>query len=167
MFRAMLTLLLAAAMSSAARAGEEKIEIDKLPKAVSATVMKRFPTAKMIEAAKEEDGKKVEYEVTLKDGETKYDVMLTPEGVITLIEKTIAISDLPKAVSDAISKKYPNAKVTLAEEMTFVKDGKESLDYYEALLETADKKKLELEIAPDGTIKKTENKSGGEKKEKS
>lgn len=167
MIRVLTALLATALLAPLAHAGEEKIELDKLPKAVKDAVTKRFPKAKLIEAAKEEDDKKkVEYEVTLKDGETKYDVMLTPEGAITLIEKTIAVSDLPKAVSAAIAKAYLNAKVTLAEEMTVVKDGKESLDHYEAVVETADKKTLELEVSPDGTIKKTEDKTAEKKEEK-
>ena len=102
----MRTMLLAVACavlaftSTGARADEEKIAVDKLPKAVLETVKKRFPKAEITEAAKETDGDKVEYEVSLKDGETKYDVMLTPDGKITLIEKTISAKDLPKAVAE-------------------------------------------------------------------
>ena len=41
----------------------------------------------MIEAAKETEGGKIEFEVTIMDGTTKMDIMLTPIGKITLIEK--------------------------------------------------------------------------------
>jgi uncharacterized membrane protein YkoI len=68
-----------------ARADEEKIGLDKLPKAVLEAVKKRFPNAEMIEAAKETDAGKTEYEVTIKDGGSKTDVILTPGGSITLI----------------------------------------------------------------------------------
>ncbi len=148
------------------RADEVKVELVKLPKAVLETVKKRFPKAELKEAAKETEGDKVEYEVSLVDGKTKYDVMLTPEGKLTLIEKTIDAKDLPAAIAKMIEEKYPKSKITLAEEMYKVgADGKETLDYYEALLDTADKKTIELEIGTDAKIKKTEDKSA-EKEEK-
>lgn len=150
----------------ALRADEVKVELDKLPKAVLETVKKRFPKAELKEAAKETEGDKVEYEVSLVDGKTKYDVILTPEGKLTLIEKTIDAKSLPEAVLKAIEEKYPKSKIVVAEEMYKVgADGKETLDYYEALLDTADKKKIELEIGTDAKIKKTEEKSK-EKEEK-
>jgi antitoxin component of MazEF toxin-antitoxin module len=144
---------------SATRADEVKVELKDLPKAVLETVKKRFPKAELIEAAKETDGTKVEFEVTLKVGETKYDVMLTPDGKITLIEKTIALKDLPKAVAEAVEKAYPKATLTLAEEMTKIVEGKEVLSYYEVQLTTADKKMLEVEVSPEGKILMTEDKS--------
>lgn len=144
---------------SVTQADEVKVELKDLPKAVLETVMKRFPKAELIEAAKETDGTKVEFEVTLKVGETKYDVMLTPDGKITLIEKTIALKDLPKAVAEAVEKAYPKATLTLAEEMTKVVEGKEVLSYYEVQLTTADKKMLEVEVSPEGKILMTEDKS--------
>ena len=151
---------------TAARAGEESIPLDKLPKAVTEAVKKRFPKATMVGAAKETEDGKTEYEVTLKEGETKMDVMLTPEGKITLIEKMIKITDLPKAVTAAVSGKYPKSTVKTAEEVTKVTDGKEAVDYFEVLVATADKKMVELKVAADGTIKETEEKKGDDKDEK-
>lgn len=165
--RAMLTICLGAMAfcASGVRAAEEPIALDKLPKAVLETVKKRFPKAELVEAAKETDGDKVEFEVTLKDGETKYDVMLTPDGKITLIEKVIAAKDLPKVVAAALEEKYPKATYKVYEEMTKVTDGKEAIAYYEVLIVTADKKTLEVEVSPEGKILKTEKKKE-EKEEK-
>ena len=151
--------------ASEARADEEKIALDKLPKAVLETVKARFPKAELIEAAKETEGDKVEFEVTLKVGETKYDVMLSPDGKITLIEKVIAAKDLPKVVVAALEEKYPKAVYKIYEEMTKIADGKEFIAYYEVLIETADKKTLEVEVSPEGKILKTEEKKE-EKEEK-
>ena len=165
----MRALLLAAVgvvlVAGAVRADEEKIALDKLPKAVADAVKKRFPKAELLEAAKETDKDKVEYEVTLKDGETHIDVMLTPEGAITLIEKTMPAKDLPKAVTDGIEAKHPKAVIKTAEELIGVKDGKETLDFYEVIVTTADKKTLELKLSPDGKITNTEDKTD-EKEEK-
>lgn len=146
---------------------EEKVPLDKLPKAVAEAVKKRFPKGELVEAAKEEetkDGvKKVEYEVTVKDGESKIDVMLTPDGKITLIEKGIAAKDLPKAVTDALDAKYPKATLKVVEEVIKVTDGKEALDFYEVLLVTAEKKTFEVKLTAGGKITATEEKTDEKK----
>ena len=71
--------------------------------------------------------------------------MLTPEGKITLIEKMIAVKELPKPVTVAISAKYPKATTKSAEEVTKVAGGKESVDYYEVVVVTAGKEDLRSE----------------------
>jgi hypothetical protein len=141
-------------------AGEEKLPLGKLPKAVADAVAKRFPGARTVEAAKETEGDKVEYEVTVKDGATTIDVTLTPEGTITLIEKTIPAKDLPKAVADALDAKYPKATLKIVEEVIKVADGKETLDFYEVLLVTADKKTFEVKLTAGGKVTGTEEKKG-------
>lgn len=163
MFLALTTALI---LAGGIRADEEKLALDKVPQAVMDAVKKRFPKAELVEAAKETADGKTEYEVTLKDGGTKYDVMLTPEGAITLIEKMIAYKDLPKAVSEALEAKYPKATPKVTEEMTKVTDGKEAVAYFEVLLETADKKLIEVEIGTDGKIIKTEDKKAEEEDKK-
>lgn len=135
------------------RADEEKVPLDKLPKAVKEAVEKRFPKVEMTEAAKEKDGDQVVYEVSLrKDGKT-IDVTVTEAGAITLIEQEIEFKDLPKAVAKTFEDKYPNAKYEVVESVTKVADGKETLDYYEATLVAADKKKWEVTVLPDGKLK--------------
>ena len=140
------------------RADEVEIPLDKVPKAVLDTVKKRFPKAEMTEAAKETEGDKVSYVVTLKDGESKIDVTLTPEGVLTMIETEIPAKDLPKAVTDAVEAKYPKAALKLAETVVKVADGKEKLAYYEVVIDAADKKTYELQVSEDGKILMTEEK---------
>ena len=134
--RTMLRLLACAVLVSATgalRADEVAIPLDKVPKAVLDTVKKRFPKAELTEAAKETDGDKVSYEVTLKDGEAKIDATLTPEGVLTMIETVIATKDLPKAVTESVEAKYPKAAIKLAETVVKVADGKEKLVHEQAL----------------------------------
>lgn len=147
-------------------AGEEKVPLDKLPKAITDAVKKRFPKAELVEAAKETEKDKTEYEVSIKDGTTRIDVMLTPEGVITLIEREIAAKDLPKVVTDALAEKYPKATLTTVEELIKVTDGKESLDVYEVLLVTADKKTVEVKLTAAGKITETEEKKDEKQEEK-
>jgi hypothetical protein len=164
MFLTAVVMFTVALVAPAARADEESLPLDKLPKAVTDAVKKRFPKAELVEAAKETEGDKVEFEVSIKDGETKIDVMLTPDGKITLIEKQVAAKALPKAVTDALEGKYPKATLTTVEEVIKVADGKETLDFYEVLLVTADKKTFEVKLTAEGKITETEEKKEKEKK---
>ncbi len=147
------------------RADEEKVPIDKLPRAVVDAVKKRFPEAEIVSASKEvEDGKTL-YEVALKQKDLKMDVTLTAEGAIQEIEKEIVAKDLPKAIADSLDAKYPKATIKKAEEIIKVKDGKEKLESYEILLVTGEKKTLEVVLSPDGKVTKEEDKTE-KKKEK-
>jgi hypothetical protein len=144
---------------------EEKVQLDKLPKAVTEAVKKKFPKAELVGAAKETEDGKTEYEVTIKDDGKKIDVALTPEGTILGLEKEIAAKDLPKAVTESLDGKYPKATIKVAEEIIKMKDGKENFEHYEVLLVTEDKKTVEVILSADGKIKKTEEKKN-EKEEK-
>jgi Putative beta-lactamase-inhibitor-like, PepSY-like len=137
---------------------EEKVALDKLPKAVTDAVKAKFEGCKLVSAEKEkEDGKDV-FEVTIKHKGHTIEVTLTPEGTLVSIEKEIEAKDLPKAVSEAIDAKYPKATIKKAEEVT--KGDKVS---YEALIVTADKKTLEVVFDPKGKFLEEEKKD--EKKE--
>jgi hypothetical protein len=141
-------------------ADEEKISSDKLPPAVSAAAKKRFPKAEITGASKEVEDGKTMYEISLKDDGRKIDATFTVEGTLATIEKQITAKELPKAVAATLSSKYPGATYKTLEEVIQVKDGNETLAYYETLLETADHKQVEVEIGADGMIKKTEDKTG-------
>lgn len=144
--------------------GEEKVPLDKLPKAVSDAVTKRFPKAKMVSAATELEDKVKVYEVTIKEGEVNTDVTLTVEGVILGFESSVAVADLPKPVSDAVATKYPQGKMKSAETVTKVKEGKETMEYYEVVV-TSGADTVEMQILPDGKIKAEEKKPAEDKKE--
>jgi hypothetical protein len=66
---------------------------------------------------------------------------------------------MPKVVTEALEAKYPQATYKMIEEVIKVKDGEEKLEYYEVLLVTAEKKKLEVSVSPKGKITKVEDKS--------
>ena len=137
----------------AAHALSEKVPLDKVPKPVTEAVKKRFPKAEMKSASKDTADGKTTYEVTLKDDGKNIDVSLTADGAITGIERELAFKDLPKAVAETFEKKYPKATYTIIEEVTKVADGKEKIEYYEAVLVTAEKKTFEAEVFPDGKFK--------------
>lgn len=156
----------------AADEDEEKVAIDKLPKAVVDAVKKMFPKAEITGATKEEEekeedeedekGKKdqddakgddeddekpeVLYEVTIKSDGKEIDVTVEESGEIEEIERTIDLKDLPTLVTEALAKKFPGATLKSAEVVYEVEDGKEELECYEVKLEGADKKEIEAAV---------------------
>jgi uncharacterized membrane protein YkoI len=144
---------------------EEKVPLDKLPKAVIESVKKKFPKSELVSASTEKEDGKTVYEVAVKENGKTTEVTLSAEGVILGLEKEIESKDLPKAVTDTLESKYAKATIKKIEEVIKVKDGKETLEYYEILLVTADKKTIEVEVTADGKIKMTEEKKS-EKEEK-
>lgn len=145
-------LVLVAVAASAVKADEVKVPLDQVPKAVMHAVKDRFPRGKLVEAAKETKGDKTEYEVTLKHGDQAIDVLLTPEGKITAIEKIIPVEDLPKCVAAAVAAKYPNKQPTKAEEIFKISGAKEVLEHYEVVVEV-DGKGVEVVVLPNGKLK--------------
>jgi hypothetical protein len=136
------------------RADEVPVPLDKVPKPVLEAVKKRFPAGQLKEASKEGEGDKLVYEVSVTLAGKNIDITLTPAGSITLIEKEIAAADVPEAVAATIKKEYPQTKFKTIEEIIKVADGKESLEYYEFHGASADGKELEVEVLPDGKLKK-------------
>ncbi len=59
----------------------------------------------------------LEVKVVKGDG-TKVEVDVTPDGKILQIEETIALDQIPAAVSKAFAARYPQAKVSTAEKQT-------------------------------------------------
>ncbi|MEO2091672.1 MAG: PepSY-like domain-containing protein [Gemmataceae bacterium] len=134
------------------RAEDEKVPLDKLPKAVVDAVKAKFPKADLQAAEKEKEDGKTKYEVTIKDGESKIDVDVTEDGIITGYEKEVALKDVPKVVSEAVAAKHPKGTAKSAEVVYTVKDGKDTLAYYEVTVEV-DGKTHEVEVLPDGKLK--------------
>lgn len=152
-----------ALIGTGARADEEKVPLDKLPRPVADAVKKRFEGAELLEAAKEVENGKTVYEVSLKHNDQKMDVTLTPEGKIETIEKEITIRHLPKVIKDALAFKFARSSIQKVEELIKVKDGEEKLEGYEVLLTTPENKTYEVVFGPNGKVVKSEEKK--EKKE--
>src|SRR5262245_7668500 len=94
----LLSLAIASLLVTAAFAAEEKIPVDKLPKAVADAVKAKFPGAELKGAEKEEEDGKTIYEVALVHKGVTYDVSATADGKIVEVEKLITAKDLPAAV---------------------------------------------------------------------
>lgn len=134
-----------------ARAGEEKIDIKDLPPGVLAAVKAKFPEGKLTGAAKEEENRKVTYEVTLTDRDAKVDVAVNSKGKILEVEKTIDAKKLPEAVAATIKAKYPTAKVAKAEQVSKYEEDEEETTY-EVVLSPAGEKDVEVKLSPKGKV---------------
>lgn len=130
-----------------ARAEEEKVAIEKVPKAVMNAVKARFPGAEIKGAEKEVEDGKTTYELELTHDGQSLEVSATADGKIVSVEKEIKVADLPAAVTEAIHAKYPKATLKSAEEVD--EDGKIS---YEVVVEKSAGKKVELTVSKAGKI---------------
>jgi uncharacterized membrane protein YkoI len=134
-------------------ADEEKLPLDKLPKAVQDAVKAKFPGAELVSAAKEKEGGETIFEVALKYKGHKHDVTFKEDGTLVEDEKEIPAEDLPAAVKQTLESKYPKATIKEAEEVT-----KGDKVVYELHLVTAEKQKVEVVIDPQGKVVKVEKK---------
>jgi uncharacterized membrane protein YkoI len=125
-------------------------------------VRARFPNATVTDVARENEDRKTIYEVSLMDAGRKVDVSATADGQIVAIEGALPETALPPAVTQALAAKYPGATYKLIEDVTTKEAGAERLAYYEVLVQTADTKLIEVEIAADGKILKETNKKSAE-----
>jgi len=151
-----------AIVSGAVCADESKVALSEVPKGGLEAVKAMFPAAEVTGAAKETDKDKTVFEVTLKEKGRTIDVTVGLDGKIQVVEKEIAAKDLPAAARKAIDSKYPNATFKIVEEVSAMKEGKLQLDFFEALLVTESKEKLEVQVTPDGKIKAEEKKTKDE-----
>jgi hypothetical protein len=140
-------------------ADEEKVPLDKLPAKITDAVKAKFPKAELVKASKEKENNETIYEVAIKSEGQKMDVSLKEDGTIIEIEKEIDAKDLPKAVTNAVKEKYGKVDYKIAEEVI----KKDKLEYYEVVVETAEKKTFEVEVSPEGKIIKEEEKKKKEK----
>lgn len=145
------------------RAQEEKVPLDKIPKAVMDALTAKFPNAKIDKCTKAKEGDDIVYDIEFKEGDRKCEADIKENGTYINYEKAIAEKDLPKAAREAIEKKYPKAKLTEIMEETEVNGKDEKVVAYEVVLETADKKEVEVKVSVDGKILED---SSEEKKEK-
>jgi len=144
-------LLLAAGCS-------QKIELSQVTPEAMAALKKTFPEATVTEVEREQAwGMKV-YEAELKQGDKEMDVKLSLDGAIIEVETELSMSDVPKAVAEAIAKAAKGSKVTEVEKVELlgkIKSGKVvKLDkpkiFYEAEYRTLGIP-VEIKVAPDGS----------------
>jgi hypothetical protein len=160
-FSVFLLILLACLVFSCQQQGEKgsvetkaeaPLELGKIPQAVMGALKAKFPDAEIHKWTKETEDDIVVYDIEFKQQDQKFEADIKEDGTIHNWEKEIAAEDLPEAVKKTAEEKYPNSTHKEIMEITAVKDGEDVLEGYEIVLETADKKEVEITVAPDGRI---------------
>jgi hypothetical protein len=131
---------------------EAPLELGKIPQVVIGTLKAKFPDAEIHKWTKEKEGDIVVYDIEFKQQEQKFEADIKEDGTIHNWEKAIALMDLPEAVKKAAEEKYPNSTYKEIMQITAVKDGQDVLEGYEIVFETAEKKGVEVTVAPNGEI---------------
>lgn len=132
--------------SAALADNEEEIPLDRVPKSAIDAVKKKFPDCKLHGAIKGIHEKKPYFEFELTHKQHEYRVATDPKGKILEIDKDIPLKELPKAVVDALKKKYPSGKLESAEEVT----DDDGITY--AVIVKLEKRTVEVEVGPKGRI---------------
>lgn len=130
----------------------EKIDLTKIPGNVLSALKSKFPTAEIHKWSKEQEGDIVVYDFEFKYEGQKFEADIKEDGSIHNWEKEVTFESLPDVVKQVVRQKYPKAPVKEVMQITAVKNGKDELEGYEIVLETAAKKHVEITLAPDGKI---------------
>jgi hypothetical protein len=139
-------------MASVSRAADEPKDLDKIPKPVMMALMAKFPRAKIDKWTKEMEAGKVVYDIEFKQDGRKAEADIFEDGTIHNFEKEFDAKDLPAAVTEAVEKKYPKSKIKEVMEITDIKDKKEVHGGFEIMVETPEKKSVEITVAKDGKL---------------
>jgi hypothetical protein len=134
-----------------AQAGDEKIDLAKVPKGVIDAVTAKFPKAKLVNAAREtEDGKQV-YEIGIELDKEHFHAMVTAEGKLYEVHREIDVKKVPDVVAKAIQAKYPKAKWESAEQ---VSDAADKVIAFEVVVEASPGMKVEVRVDSSGMIRR-------------
>lgn len=128
------------------------LQLDKIPQKVMNGLKTKFPKAEIHKWTQEKEGDLVIYDFEFEQEGQKFEADIMEDGSIHNWEKAILINDLPEAVKKTVDTKYPRSTIKEIMEITAVIDGKDALEGYEIVLETAEMKEVEVTVAPDGKI---------------
>ena len=98
-------------------AQEKETSCDDVPMAVHAAFAQAYPQATIKGCAKEVEEGETVYEIASMEGETGRDVLFHADGMVIVVEETIAVGDAPNPVQQAVHKMYPHGAITLAEKI--------------------------------------------------
>jgi len=116
--RAALIAMAVSLLAIAAVAQEKKITGKDVPAAVISAFKTAYPNATIRGYAREKENGKVFYEIESREGTTTRDVLYNPDGTVAEIEESIAATDLPAEVQQAMKEKFTKAAITKAERTT-------------------------------------------------
>jgi hypothetical protein len=133
-------------------ADRQDLQLDKIPKEVMDALMIKFPKAEIRQWTKEQENDLIVYDIEFRQENIKFEADIRENGVIHNWEKEITVQDLPEIVQKVVKIQYQGYLTQEIMQITDVTNGLESLEGYEIVLQTANKKNVEVTLAPDGTI---------------
>ena len=147
---------------ASAGADEKKIAQADVPRPVLDTIQKKYPAAKLTGFEVERDNGKTAYEIQLRDGDKRREVVCSPAGKIVAEEETIALAEAPAKVRDALgaSAKYRTWTVRQVERV--VNDENAQAAQYEIEVASG-KQAAELVFTSEGKLVRSEQKKAGDK----
>ncbi len=151
----MITIVFAGLLLSAPAVFAQKTaqaDLDKIPRKVMDGLKARFPTAEIHKWSKEKEGDIFVFDFEFTQDGQKFEADIKEDGTIHNWEKAVTFDSLPEGVKMAVENRYPKSTPKEIMVITAVKNGKDELEGYEIVLETADKKEVEVTVAPDGKI---------------
>jgi hypothetical protein len=131
---------------------KDKLDLHKIPKSVMDALTAKFPRAEIRKWTKETEDGVVLYDIELKQDGRNFEADIKEDGTFHNWEKEIEARELPDVVKKAVEKKYPKSTLKMSMAITAVTNGKDSLEGYEIIVETADKSEVEVTVGPDGKI---------------
>ena len=139
-------------LAIAAAFAQDEPDLNTIPKVVMDGLLAKFPKAEIHQWTQEKEGDLVIYDFEFKQEGWKFEADVKEDGSIFNWERAIKAQALPEVVKKAVEMRYPKAELEEIMEITAVTEGKEALEGYEIVLKTADKKDVEVTVAPDGKI---------------
>lgn len=147
---AMSAMVFAGDMAASAAAPQTKGH--SLPPAVAQALTAKFPQAEITKQTKEMENGKVIYDIEFTQNGRKAEADIAEDGAIQNFEREFDAAKLPQTVTAAVEQRYPKAKLKEVMECIEIKDGKETPAGFETVLQTADKKDVELTLDHKGNI---------------
>lgn len=106
------------AQSGATSSSAPKASAGTMPPAVAAAFKKAYPTAAVRHVSHETEDGVEQYEVESTNQGRSLDVNYKPDGTLLVVEEEVVASDVPAAVTEAVTARYPKATVTRRERAT-------------------------------------------------
>ena len=127
-------------------AQEKKIMAKDVPAAVTTAFKNAYPNATIRGYAREKENGKVYYEIESREGTMTRDVLYNPDGTVAEIEESVAATDLPAEVQQAIKEKHPKAVIVRAEKTT----AGDKVSY--EVVARQGQKRITMEVDPSGKV---------------
>ena len=150
-----LLMILACVSTRAAAADEDEIALKAVPAKVLATIKAKFPKAVLKKAYKEVDEGKTIFEIEAEESGKGLDLAVTPDGVITEVERELDPKQLAKPILAAIAAKFPGSTIKSAEAVETLEDGK-TVKTIDVVVVDKDRESYDVVLTPDGKILESE-----------